>query len=162
MVHHMHIFHCQFLTNLSQLGQDTLRTSWHVSHIFWEHLVNATVLIFQIEIDRGAHLDKNTNVIFVQRVTGTTFEISLITKTKWNSVFCNSVVTVCNYTQTTGQKWPVVSRMVRRDGEGHTFLGDLLWRVMLSFCWSKGRVRTLETTIQPKSPSPPPPPPPPQ
>ena len=62
----------------------TLVTRW-----FWEHLVNATVLSFKIEIDRGALLEKNTNAIFVQRVTGTTFEISLITKTKWNSVFCH-------------------------------------------------------------------------
>ena len=38
MVHHMHIFHCQFLTNLSQFGQDTLRTSRHVSHIHVSHI----------------------------------------------------------------------------------------------------------------------------
>ena len=42
--------------------------------------------------------------------------------------------------------------MTVRDGEaGHTFLGDLLWRVMLFFCWSRGRVRTLEKTIHPKA-----------
>ena len=57
MVHHMHIFHCQFLKNLSQLGQDTLRTSWHVSHIFWE-LVNATASSFKIEIERCASWQK--------------------------------------------------------------------------------------------------------
>ena len=39
--------------------------------------------------------------------------------------------------------------------EGHPLLGDLLWRVMLFFCWSKGEGQ--EKTKHPKSPSPPPP-----
>ena len=107
----------------------------------------------------GVLLDKNTNVIFVQIVTGTAFEISLITKTKWNSVFCHSVVTVRIYTQTTGQKWPVVSRMVRRNGKGHPFLGDLLWSVMLFFCWSKGEGQDFRNDNTTKKPQPPPPPP---
>ena len=59
-------------------------------------------------------------------------------------------------------KWPVVSRGVRGDGEGHTFLGDLLGRVMLCFCWSKGEGQDFrKDNTPPKSqPTPPPPPPP--
>ena len=79
VVHHVHVFHyCQFLTNLPQFG-DTLRTSWHVSQILniWS---TATVFSFRIEIDKGALPDKNTNVIFAQRVAGTTFEDSVMTK----------------------------------------------------------------------------------
>ena len=122
-IHHVHFFHCQFLTNLSWFGQDTLGTSWHVSQTFFkEHLVNATAFSFRIEIDRGVLLEKNTNVIFVQRVAGTTFEDSFMTYTKWNSAFCRGVATVCNYTSTAGQKWPVVSRRVKgRRGGSHIF-----------------------------------------
>ena len=42
----------------------------------------ATAFSFRIEIDRGVLLGKNTNVIFVQRVAGTTFEDSFMTWTK--------------------------------------------------------------------------------
>ena len=38
----------------------------------------------------------------------------------------------------------------RGDGEGHTFLGDLLWRVMLFFCWSKREGQDFKKDNTPK------------
>ena len=150
-IHHMSL-QCQCLTNLSKFGQDTLRTSWALVTSFKNIWSTPQHFLSELKFTEVRSLTKSTNLIFVRRVAGTTFEDSFMT---WlNEIQC--FATVLWWCVTT-RKQPVRSDQLyqeglRGDGEGHTFLGIFCEGSCFSFAGPGGRVRTLE-------PLPPPPPP---